>query len=1146
MLQKLFHHKGLGVALLALFALSNPGLWAQSTQGGVHGAITDASGAAVPNVKVTLTNEGTSESRVGSTNADGFYDFSNVIPATYTVVAEAPSFKKFERKTVIVGTQEYLTVDVRLEVGNVTESVLVTEQMPLVESSNASQGQVLDNQKLSDLPNLGRNPFMMSRLSQNVVPVGPPAYNRMEDQSGSSMISIAGGPVRGNNYLLDGIPITDSNNRAIIIPAIESVQEVKIQSNTYDAEMARTGGGMFNTLMKSGTNELHGSLYGHVRRTSMDANNFFSNEAGIPIADQPNTTWGASLGGPIWIPHVYNGKNKTFFFLGVEHYDDRSSDSSEFNLPTAAETAGNFSGVLYKNGSPVTIYDPSVSGTPMPFANNMIPKSMLSPVGLAVASYFPTPTSAPAYFGANDLALSSSIKARAVQYTGKIDEDFTSWWRASLSYLRYYSLEPGDTWFNSDATQSGWRLLRRVDTTQLNNLFTINPTTVIALRYGFNRFPNFDYNSSQGFDVGSLGINSAFVASRAAAEFPQVNMTSLYGLGDSGDWDYYDEASHNFSASVDKFMGRHSIKAGFDYRLIATAGAGINCTTGCYTFNSALTSAGTPAANSYTGVDLADLLMGLPYSRQADTSSNLTDYIHYYAGFIQDNFRVSSKLTLNFGLRMEHETGVTEAHNGLITDFNTTATNPVYGNGVVEYAGLNGAPTHVGNYQPIKWGPRAGVAYSLTDKTVIRGGYGIFWAPQIYLGGPFGTLGYANNTQYQGLSYAQDLGGLQNPFPNGLLAPLGNSLGVDAGIGSNLSLVDPNTKAPMIQQYSVDVQREMYGIGFEVGYVGSHSTHLTLGNPNININALNPSNLSQGTTALNAPVTNPFATNPLVQAGTLTSAQIPAFRLLLPYPAYTEIEEQFGDQNHASYNSLVVKATKRLSHGLTFLSTLTVSKNMDESSGGVGTSLNGGAANAPQNPYNTAAEYSLSNVDTPIRWSNAISYTLPVGRGAHFLSNANRATDLLLGGWTINVVNVYQTGFPLQIYQNDTNSSYGYDTQRPNETGSAIGTSGSVVSRLNDYINPAAFSFAPQGTFGNTPRTLGVRGPGTKNYDLSIFKNFAISERVKAQFRAEALNAFNSPLFHTPDTNLSDGTFGVISTMDNFARQLQLAIRVTF
>ena len=301
--------------------------------------------------------------------------------------------------------------------------------------------------------------------------------------------------------------------------------------------------------------------------------------------------------------------------------------------------------------------------------------------------------------------------------------------------------------------------------------------------------------------------------------------------------------------------------------------------------------------------------------------------------------------------------------------------------------------------QGIKWAPRAGMAWQLNNKTVVRGGYGIFWAPQIYLGGPIGTLGYANNTQYTGLTFAEAQGSLSNPFPNGLLAPLGNSLGTNAGIGTNFSLVDPNAKAPMIQQYSVDVQRELPGgIALEVGYVGSHSTHLTLGNPNININALSPSYLSQGAAALNAQVVNPFFGNPLVGSGTLSSPTISAFRLLLPYPAYTEIEETFGDQNHASYNSMVVKAQKRFSHGLTFLSTLTWSKNMDESSGGVGSSLNSGAQNAPQNPYNTKAEYSLSNVDTPIRWATAITYELPVGKASR-----SSAVPIALSTWWLAV-----------------------------------------------------------------------------------------------------------------------------------------------
>ena len=377
-------------AALGLFVLSlvSAILLAQSYYGGLRGTVFDQNGGVLTGSKVTLINDGTKEQRATLSGAAGEFVFSEVVPATYSLVAESPGFKKFERKGVIVGTQQQVSLDVKLELGQVTESVQVNEEVPLVETATASQGQVLDNQKITELPNLGRNPFMLSKLVQNVVPVGNPAYNRMEDQSGSSQISIAGGPVRGNNYLIDGVPITDADNRAIIIPSLEAIQEVKIQANTYDAEMARTGGGMFNTLMRSGSNEYHGSAYGHLRRTAWDANSFFNNAAGLPITSQPNDTWGASFGGPVRIPKLYNGKNKTFFYLGFEHYDDIQSSSSTFATPTALEKVGNFSQSYTSSGALLTIYDPLtvVNGVRTPFAGNIIPANRLNPVGLAIAN----------------------------------------------------------------------------------------------------------------------------------------------------------------------------------------------------------------------------------------------------------------------------------------------------------------------------------------------------------------------------------------------------------------------------------------------------------------------------------------------------------------------------------------------------------------------------------------------------------------------------------------------------------------------------------------------------------------------------------------------------------------------------------------
>jgi len=1150
--QRIGELKGATVWVLVLACAANL-LHAQSYYGGVRGTVSDQNAGAVVGSKVTLINEGTGEQRSTLSSAAGDFVFSEVVPATYSLVVESPGFKRFGRKGVIVGTQQQVSLDLKLELGQVTESVQVTEEVPLVEAANASQGQVLDNQKLTELPNLGRNPFMLSKLAQNVIPVGNPAYNRMEDQSGSSQISIAGGPVRGNNYLIDGVPITDATNRAIIIPSLESVEEVKVQANTYDAEMARTGGGMFNTLMRSGTNAYHGSAYGHIRRTAWDANSFFNNAAGVPITDQPNKTWGASFGGKLSIPKVYDGKNRTFFYLGFEHYDDIQSSSSVFATPTALEKTGDFSKSFYPDGSLRLIYDPLnvVNGARVPFDRNMIPSSRINSVGLALSSNFQPAQTAPRYYGDNDLNAPGSLPCRAAQYTGKIDEDITRWWRASLSYLRYFSLEPGNTEFPTISSPNQWRLLRRVDTTQLNSIVTINPTTVLTVRYGYNRFPNYSYNVSQGYNIGNLGFPQSLVNQipRALSQFPYITMSNLYTLGVNDNNSLYVHASKNFSASVSKYAGRHSLKAGFDYRRIKAAGNDANNAGGDYTFNG-IFSKSAPTSSGTGGADLADMLLGYPSAGNIYTSSKLTDFADYYGAYIQDDFRFSNKLTFNLGLRWERELGLQEISNGMVVNFDGSAANPLAAGlsgispkGVIQYAG-NGR-TAVGNPISNKWGPRFGLAYRLNSKTVLRGGYGIFWAPQFAIGSPIATVGYNQTTAYIASTdnNVTPAGSLSNPFPNGILQPIGNSLGASTGIGQNFSLVDPTAKSPYVQQYSLDIQRELpWGIATEVGFVGSKSSHLVTGTASINLNALNPALLSMGP-ALTQSVVNPFFGHG--GTGQIGTAKVQASQLLLPYPTFGQINQLFDDSNKAKYYSLVLKAQKRFSKGLSFLSTFTWSRNWDESSGGPGNTLNSGAK-GPQNPYNMASEYAFSNIDSPFRWSTAISYELPFGKGKPFLSDG-RVLNYVAGGWAVNTVSVFQTGFPLQISQiTNFNAAFGYASQRPNATGVSPVTKGSLEERLNNYINPAAFSAAPQFTFGNLGRTIDMRGPGQVNWDMSLFKNIVIKETLKAQVRLEALNAMNTPLFYGPNVSFGSSSFGKITTQANFSRQLQLALRFSF
>ena len=758
----------------------------------------------------------------------------------------------------------------------------------------------------------------------------------------------------------------------------------------------------------------------------------------------------------------------------------------------------------------------------------------------------------PAYYGANDLNAPGRLPCRAAQYTGKLDEDFTTWWRASLSYLRYFSLEPGNTEFpNNISTPDQWRLQRRVDTTQLNNLFTINPTTVIAVRYGFNRFPNYSYDMSQGYDLSQLNFSPALISQvpKSLSQFPDVGMTNLYGLGVADNNSFYVLASNNFSAQVSKYMGRHSLKAGFDYRKIKATGNDANDAAGNYDFNGIFSKSAPTSAGS-GGADLADMLLGYPSSAAIYTSTKLTDIANYYGLYVQDDFRVSSRLTMNFGLRWEHEPGLYEVNNGMLVNFNGTTANPLAANvtgispmGEVQYAG-NGRTT-VGDPTPNKMGPRFGFAYKLDSKTVLRGGYGIYWAPQFAIGSPIATVGYnqttspsasVDNNQTPALN-------LTNAFTSGILQPVGNSLGSLTGIGQSFSLVDPTAKSPYVEQYSFDVQRELPGgIASEVGFIGSKSSHLTTATANINMNALNPSLLSMGS-ALTQSVANPFYGHGGL--GVIGTAKVQESQLLLPYPTYSAISELFDDNNKAKYYSLVVKAQKRFSKGMSLLSTLTWSRNWDESGGGPGNTLNSGGK-GPQNPYNMAAEYAFSNIDTPLRWSTSVSYDLPFGKGKA-LANYSGPMNYIVGGWVLNAVTIYQTGFPLQISQaTNYNSAFGYASQRPNATGVSPVTSGSLENRLNNYINPAAFSTAPEFTFGDVGRTIDMRGPGQANWDASIFKNVTIREVLKAQFRCEALNALNTPLFYGPAVSFGSSSFGKITSQANFSRQLQLALRFSF
>lgn len=1124
-------------------------LSAQSFQGSLRGRIVDPNGAAIPNAIVSATDEGTAIVRRTVSSEDGLYNFAALVPATYRITVEADGFKRAESAGVVVATQAAVTLDITLQLGQVSESINVVSETNEIETASVSNGQTIDRQKLIDLPNLGRNPFMLSKLSEGVVQVGNPKFNRMQDQSGSSQISIAGGPVRGNNYTLDGISITDSLNRAVIIPTLEAVQEMKVQSNTYDAEIGRTGGGIFNTFLRSGTNQMHGSALGYIRETALLANNFFSNRAGTPIIDQPFRNYGGSIGGPVRIPKLYDGRNRTFFWISGEAYRQTESAGTRLNVPTMLERAGDFSqtnSVVAGSTALQIIYDPqSISsvGPRTAFPGNIIPASRISPIGRAMASYYPEPN-VPGVTRYGQLNYDATVAAynRADQTTWKVDHELFPWWRASASYLHYGSREPANAWWGGVATPGQSVLFRKVDATQINSTFTPSATLVIAARYGFNRFPNFSTPTSLGFNLRELGLPASLAAVTQFSAFPSITVAGLasYGGGTTSQSVYH---SKSLNTTVSKFAGKHAFKTGFDYRIIQHDGAPA-VGPSSFDFNDVFTRRLPNATTQGTGAGLATMLLGLPTGGSMTVASNFYNYVRYYGLFFQDDWRIAPKLTLNLGLRYERENGPADRNDNFIVGFDAAAASPLQQtvtetkiNGQVMFAGVNGYPRHAGNPNLNKFSPRIGVAYALNSKTAIRGGYGIFWAPLAFTFQS--TLGFSQTTPIVASvdGNVTPAASLNNPYPNGLLQPVGRAQGGLTGIGQSIAIPDINARSGYVQQYSFDFQRQMRGnFILSAGYIGSKS--LNLAQDGQNINQLDPQFFSLGT-GLNRAVPNPmFGRGGILAVGGATITQS---QLLRPFPQFTNVTLQRADTNRAMYHAAYFKVQRRFSQGLTVLATHTWSQNMDAAYGAVGNTF-AGTVSGPQNAFAPEAEYSLSSSHTPHRFSMSTTYELPFGKGKRFLGN-NAVLDYVAGGWSLNAVSVMQSGYPLTITQPNDNSSIGANHMRPNATGVSPKPDLPFAQRLDGWFNVVAFSQAPQFTFGNLSRTISLRGPGQINWDVSLFKTFRIGELLRAQFRAEALNVTNTPMFNAPNTTYTNAAFGRINSQANFSRMIQLGVR---
>jgi trimeric autotransporter adhesin len=1152
-----------------LFVMATTSVFAQSYQGGLRGTIRDQGGAIIPGVEVSLINEATEVSRNTITNETGEFVFASVTPGSYKMHVMMPGFKTFDRAGINIGTQQFITLDVSLEVGGTTEEVSVVADAPLIETSTASNASSIPSVMLDSIPNSGRNAYMTALTVPTVVNSGNPHFSRQQDQNGASAISIGGGPVRGNNYLMDGVPISDLRNRTVLFLNIDAIAEVKVQVNTYDAQMGRTGGGLFNTTMKSGANNWHGEGHVQQRPSALSARDFFASER----PDSQYWLYGGSAGGPIQ-------KGKTFFWASTEGYRTGTPNSLRMTVPTKEMRTGDFS------AAGINIYDP-LTTKPNPafnasapesatnlrylrdtFLGNRIPQNRMDPAGLALIQLYPEPNS-PGLV--NNFVKTDTLHDRADQLTGKVDHTFNSQHSINGTYAWNHTEEPHGIFFRGTpgefADHGNYLSIRTVNAPVVNYTWTPDSTSVVNLRWGYNAFRDDCVPQSAGLDLAKIGFDASYANALPIKQVPNFLFDTYQQIGGQNS---FLATFHNqtYAGDYSRFFGRHNVRTGAMYRQLGVNFTDNGAATGVFQFDKTFTQQSPTLAAARQGDAIASLLLGYPISASLTTAKPLRYFSRYYASFIQDDFRATSRLTLNLGLRYEYETDMQEKDNQTTVGFDRTVLNPAASKiadpalrdrirGGLMYAGVNGNNTHQGDPQKLGFEPRFGFAYSAAGNTVIRGGYGIFFAPlQIF--GPstaaYGSLGYAASTNPLASTDGNQTPALRlsNPFPQGVNKPTGNSLGLLQNVGGVVQFVDQNNKRGYVQQYSFDIQQQLPGgIAVTAGYVGSRLLHMSTGagnNSAVNINQLPPEALALGS-ALTQAVPNPFFGIP--EFGPLgTSSTITRGQLLRPFPEFQDVLMVRPSIGYGYYNAMTLKAERRLdSSGLGFRVNYTFAKLLDNYFGD--SSFFGKRVGIALDNYNINREYGLSANDVRHSFNATPMWDLPLGKGKRWATSG--IADRLLGGWNLTPVVSLQSGVPAQIWQNNNNAGTLGGTQRPNAVpGVDACSSGSVGDRLNHWFNdglagrPAAFTSAPGFTLGNVSRTINCRMPHQYNLDVSLRKYIQLTENHRIAIRVEAINVTNTPKFTAPETRLGNSSFGTIASEASFPRLIQYMLRYEF
>ncbi|MFN0106274.1 MAG: carboxypeptidase regulatory-like domain-containing protein [Bryobacteraceae bacterium] len=1182
--------------VLSALCLLSSGLLAQEFRATITGRVLDPSGAAVPNVAIRAVNAATNETSNATSDSSGAYTIPFLRPGAYKLTATAQGFKVVNRESVTLQVSQIAGIDITLEVGAVTDVVNVTGEAALLETQTASRSGIVNSLAVSELPLNARNPFMLGTMMSGVVFRGAAIWQRPFDNGAIAQWSVNGGRESNNEFMMDGAPNNGQagGNNIAYVPIVDAVQEFNVQQNSYDAQYGKTGGGVFNVVLKSGTTAFHATGWEFLRRPFLDGNTFQGNAvpqaAGVKNkrADHVLDQYGFQLDGPVYLPKFLTKSSpvKLFYLGSFENYREKTPNPLTNSYPEPEMRTGDFSKLRNASGAPILIYDPNPmrteNGDPVrvPFANNIIPASRISPVAAAVTKYMPLPNSATPsnqQYATNNFRLPNYVNNdKFYNLILKFDWNFGDRHRA---YFRHASNDRTEdravNGIDNLPGTDGQQPFQRINDAYVADwLWTATPTLVFNVRGSYNRFIEKGFGrANEGFDLTSLGLPASLVSRLPGPTYFGRWVNAGYAtLGRYQGFNFTN--NYNLFANVTKIQGSHNLKMGIDLRRIhylqQNSGNILNFEgERSFTqrlFNQAEATAGDTYASFLLGAVSGNQNYPLyPFNRQ-----------WYFAPYLQDDWKVSRRLTMNLGFRWDYNGPPDEKWNRLNRGFDATLASPVGGSqlpnlkGGFQFAGVNGNSRIAANRDLNNFQGRIGAAFQLSDKTVLRGGYGLYY---LNPNNDFlQTAGFATNTDI-----VRSLDGnrtvlpnlLSNPFPNGFATPSGSSLGAATFVGRNNNWFDPNFSTPKVHQFSVGVQRQVsQSASLEISYVGSRSVDVN-NERNFNIPSLafrkscNP--LEGGSVAFcDAQIPNPFQGIEAFRGTThFSSATLRRYDLNRPFPQFSgDLQRRGINGSKFWYNSAQVNYNQRIAGGVMIVTNYTFSKTVERYGW--------------TDPFADVQQQGLYFNDRPHFFKFTGIYELPFGRNKKFGASTSGFVNKLIGGWEVTSFYTNASGEP-QAFDNTTNNLislkdpktpggpfagspdwkanqiYGFNpcVARLQNDGTTIMQPFSVQRGCANDVNQAAWLMLPS----YAPRAIPLRSGQIRKHraftlDSSIIKNTQITERLRIQFRAEAFNLFNHNYFgrdnFTNDPN--NANFGslfpaVVSNQNSFPRQVQLGIK---